>query len=149
MMTGRILAFTLWASAFPACAGAADAGTIKTLQGQVQIERAGTGIEARVGDPVQEKDRLRAFGNSSIGISLRDETLISLGPNSTLVIDTYSYNPTTRDGQVETSILRGTLRYVTGLIGRLNPHTIKVTTPTATVGIRGTDFIVEVPDENN
>jgi hypothetical protein len=133
--------------ALPAAAATADAGTIKSVRGQVTVERAGKSVEVQVGDPVFEGDRVRVRGDGSVGISLRDETLISLGPNSNLVIDAYAYNPTTREGAVETSILKGTLRYVTGLIGRLNPAAIKVKTPTATVGIRGTDFIVEVPDE--
>ncbi len=124
---------------------AADAGIVKTLHGRVEIARGAATVEPRIGDPVFEGDRVQVKGDGSIGISLRDETLLSLGPNSIMLIDTYAYNPTTRDGQVETSILRGTLRYVTGLIGRLNPRAIKVSTPTATVGIRGTDFIVEVP----
>jgi hypothetical protein len=127
---------------------AGDAGVVKTMRGEVRIERVGSLVEVGVGDVVQEGDRVRVRGNGSVGISLRDETLISLGPNSTLVIDTYRYDPTTRVGQVEASILKGTLRFVTGLIGRLNPESVRVVTPTATVGIRGTDFIVEVPGED-
>ena len=134
--------------AFPVLATTPDAGTVKTLRGDVRIERAGAPVTAEVGTPVFKGDRVSVRGDGSVGISMRDETLLSLGPNSTLVIDAFAYNPTTREGQVETSILKGTLRFVSGLIGRLNPAAVKVTTPTATVGIRGTDFIVEVPDEN-
>lgn len=125
---------------------AAEAGVLKTVQGQVQIERAGALIEGKVGTPVQEGDRVRVLGDGSAGISMKDETLLSLGPNSSLVISVFNYDPTTRSGQVETSILKGTLRFVTGFIGRAKPEAVKVTTPTATIGIRGTDFIVEVPD---
>jgi hypothetical protein len=123
-----------------------EAGIIKTLHGQVRIERGAGYLEARIGDPVQENDRVIVQMMSSVGISLSDETLLSLGPNSAMLIDKYSFNPVTREGQVETSMLKGTFRYVTGLIGRLNPGAIKVTTPTATMGIRGTEFIVEVLD---
>jgi hypothetical protein len=63
-----------------------------------------------------------------------------------MVINRYSFNPITREGWVETSILKGTCRFVTGFIGWLNPEAIKVTTPTAVIGVRGTDFIVEVHD---
>ena len=123
-----------------------EVGIIKTVRGQVRIERGTNQLEAKVGDPVQENDRVSVQMGSSIGISLSDETLLSLGPNSAMVIDRYSFNPVTGEGRVETSILKGTCRYVTGLIGRLNPGAIKVTTPTAVIGIRGTDFIVEVLD---
>jgi hypothetical protein len=127
---------------------AQEAGYVKTLQGQFQIERAGNRLDGRLGDMVESGDRIRVMPQSSVGISMKDETLVSLGPNSTFVIDQYAYDPTTREGRVETSILRGTLRYVTGLIGRANPKAITVNTPVSTLGIRGTDFIVEVPDAN-
>ena len=123
------------------------AGMIKTVRGQARIERDGGSLEARVGLPVQERDRIIVQDASSVGISMSDETLLSLGRNSTMVIDKYAYDPVTRDGHVATSILKGTLRYVTGLIGRAHPQAIKVTTANATIGIRGTEFIVEVPDE--
>jgi hypothetical protein len=125
-----------------------DAGVIKTMRGQVQIERGGRSLAAGVGDSVQELDRVRSQADSSVGISMQDETLLSLGPNSTLVIDRYAYDPVSREGQVATSILKGTLRYVTGLIGRAHPEAIKVTTENSTIGIRGTEFIVQVPADN-
>lgn len=145
-MMKRYLPFLLCCAACLSSARAADeAGLIKTLRGVAVIERGGKTVEPQVGDRVFEGDRVAVRGNGSVGISLRDETLISIGPNSAMKIDSFAYNPVTRNGRVETSMLKGTLRYVTGLIGRLNPEAIKVTTPTATVGIRGTEFIVEVP----
>lgn len=124
-----------------------QSGVIKTVNGQVDIERGGRSLVAKVGDPVQESDRVMSRNESSVGISMNDETLLSLGPNSTLVIDKYAYDPVTRDGRVATSILKGTLRYVTGLIGHLHPEAIKVTTENSTIGIRGTEFIVQVPGD--
>lgn len=133
---------------FAGSAFAYESGIIKTVRGQVRIERGGSNLEARVGVPVYERDRVIVQDASSVGISMSDETLLSIGRNSTLVIDKYSYDPVTREGQVATSILKGTLRYVTGLIGRARPKAVMVTTNNATIGIRGTEFIVEVPDEN-
>ncbi len=133
----------LWAPA--SFAQTADAGIVKTVRGQATLERAAQRHEIKVGDAVQEKDRVIVSRDSSVGISMHDETLLSLGPNSTMVIGAFAYNPVTREGQIETSILRGTLRYVTGLIGRANPAAIKVLTPTSTMGIRGTEFIVDIP----
>lgn len=130
--------------AFANPAFAYEAGVIKTVRGQVRIERGDRTLDAKVGDPIQELDRVMAQSESSAGISMTDETLLSIGPNSTLVINRYFYNPVTRDGQVATSILKGTLRYVTGLIGRAHPEAIKVMTANSTIGIRGTEFIVQV-----
>lgn len=134
--------------AMPAAVHAVEAGFIKTIRGQVQIERDKALGDAKLGDIVHDGDRIQVRGDGSVGISLHDETLISLGPNSTLVIDAFAFDRTTREGKVETSILKGTLRFVTGLIGKLSPQAIKVRTPVSTLGIRGTDFIVEVPDGN-
>ena len=127
---------------------AIESGIVKTVTGQVLIERGSSKLAAKVGDPVQERDRVTVQGNGSAGISMSDETLLGLGPNSTLVIDRYAYDPVTREGKVETSILKGTLRYVSGLIGKTNPQAIKVMTANSTIGIRGTDFIVEVPGKD-
>ena len=123
-----------------------ESGIIKIVRGQVQIERGTSNLVAKVGDPVQEKDRIVVQAGGRVGISMNDESLLSIGSNSSVVINRYSFNPVTRDGQVETSVLKGTFRFVSGLIARVNPNAIKVTTPSATIGIRGTDFIVEVPD---
>ncbi len=146
MVLALISCIALLCPALPAFAVDA-AGVVKTVRGQVRIERGSRNLDARVGDAIHEGDRLVSDKDSSIGVSMKDETLLSIGPNSTLVIDKYAYDPVTRAGEVSTKIVKGTLRYVTGLIGKLHPQAIKVTTANATIGIRGTDFIVEVPVE--
>ncbi len=140
------LTFTsLWLP--PAALASGEAGLVKTLQGDVRIERGTAGFPAEVGSTLLPKDRIVVGATGRVGLSLKDETLLSLGPQSVMVIDEFAFNPVSREGRVDTSLVRGTLRYVSGLIGRLNPEAISVKTPTATVGIRGTDFIVEVPVE--
>lgn len=128
------------------CAMATDSGTAKIVRGEVFVERAGTSVPLRVGDGLQEKDRIVVAAGSSAGITLRDDTRISVGPMSTLVINQFSFDPQTQDGSSDTTILRGTMRYVTGLLGRFRPAAVRVATTTTTIGIRGTDFIVEVAD---
>jgi hypothetical protein len=127
---------------------ALDCGTVKSVQGEVLVERAGTAIPLRAGDSLQELDRVVVGAAGGVGITLKDETLISLGPHSTLVIDGFAFDAKTNDGTVDTSLLRGAMRYVTGLVGRMNPKAIRVSTPTAIIGIRGTDFIVEAGGED-
>jgi len=116
---------------------------VKVVQGEVRIERAGVSRPLRVGDAVQEKDRIIVSAQASAGITLRDDTRISMGPRSTLVINRFQFDPQTQEGSVDTSILSGTMRYITGLVGRANPNSVRVATSTATIGIRGTEFIVE------
>lgn len=81
----------------------------ESCPGDVRIERSGSSVPLLVGDPVQEKDRIVVSTDDSAGITLRDDTRISVGPNSTLVINGFAFDPKTREGRVETSILRGTM----------------------------------------
>jgi hypothetical protein len=55
------------------------------------------------------------------------------------------FDSTTQNGSMALSLLQGTIRVVTGLLGKLHPEQVNITTPTSVVGVRGTDFIVEVP----
>ena len=125
---------------------AADSGMAKVVQGDVRVERGGVSRPLAVGDAVQEKDRIIVPAEGSAGITLRDDTRISMGPRSTLVINGFQFDPQTQEGSVDTSILRGTMRYVTGLVGRFRPSAVRVATTTTTIGVRGTDFIVEAAD---
>lgn len=149
MRLNRVL-FTL---ATLACCGtspnllAADAGIAKIVSGDVRVERTGESLPLRVGDTLLSKDRIVVPAKGGAGISLMDDTLISLGPNSVFVIDQFAFNAITREGLIDTSILRGAMQYVTGQIGRFAPQAVRVVTRTALIGIRGTEFIVEVPDE--
>ncbi|MBC7705583.1 MAG: OmpA family protein [Rhodoferax sp.] len=68
---------------------AADSGTAKIIRGDVRVERAGASVPLRVGDAVLEQDRVVVPTGASAGITLRDDTRISLGPNSTLVINRF------------------------------------------------------------
>ncbi len=124
-----------------------DSGTAKFVRGDVRVERAGSSVPLQVGDPVQEKDRIIAASGASAGITLRDDTRISIGSNSTLVINRFSFDSKTQEGAVDTSILSGTMRYITGLVGRLHHGSVRVATRSVTIGIRGTDFIVEAADD--
>ncbi|MBK8667754.1 MAG: FecR domain-containing protein [Burkholderiales bacterium] len=69
--------------------------------------------------------------------------MLSIGAGSSVDLAEFQFNPTTHDGHVLISLLRGSLRLVTGLIAKLKPEQVKVTTPTTVIGVRGTDFIVE------
>lgn len=132
-------------TAIPAWAD--EGGTAKHVQGAVRVEPDGASLPLRVGDRLQEKDRVVVPAGGAAGITLRDDTRISLGSGATLVLNQFKFDPQTQEGTVETSILSGAMRYVTGLVGRHRHDAVRVRTATTTVGIRGTDFIVEVGDD--
>ncbi|WP_231738731.1 FecR family protein [Herbaspirillum rubrisubalbicans] len=123
------------------------AAIVKVLHGDVQTQRGGKMQPLGIGTRLYAGDRVVTGAASSVGFTLRDDTLISLGPNSQFQLEQFAYNDTTDEGNIAVRLTKGTLRYVSGLIGKHAPQRQQLATPTATIGIRGTDFIVEVGDE--
>jgi hypothetical protein len=122
-----------------------EAGVVKTSQGKVLIMRDGASIPALVGSVVMQGDVLRTADGSSAGVTLKDDTRVSLGPNSQVALDKFAFNANTHEGNLFVSVLKGTLSMISGLLVKANPERVGVRTPTATIGIRGTEFIVDVP----
>lgn len=132
------------ASAQNAAAPEQQAGTVKSVRGNVQLLGAGTTSRAAVaGDTLSPIDRIVTGADSAASIVLRDGTTMVLGPSSRLDVKEFHFNATTQDGGMLISLLRGSMRMITGLIGKSNPDAIRIETQTATIGIRGTDFIVQ------
>lgn len=133
------------AAAAPATtvAAAAPAGLVKRSQGQVTLLRAGQRMTVQPGLAVQVGDSLRTGADGAVGITLSDDSLLTAGPNSELVISAYAFDPTTQDGKLLASLWRGTLSMVSGLIARKAPEQVKVETRTVVLGVRGTEFIVD------
>ena len=120
------------------------AGMVKTSRGQVGIERDGQRLLAVVGTPVLVGDRVRTGGDGAVGVTLRDNTLLSAGPNSLIAVDKFKYDNLTQDGSMSIGVGKGTLAVATGRIAKRTPESIDFHTPTSVLGVRGTEFAVEV-----
>ena len=121
-----------------------QAGFVKSVRGNVQLlSAAGTSRTAIAGDALAAVDRIVTGPDSSASVVLRDDTTLVVGPSSRLDLKEFHFNSTTHEGGVLVSLLRGSMRMITGLIGKTNPDAIRVETQTATIGIRGTDFILQ------
>ena len=142
------LAIALLTMASVVSAADVPAGLVKKVSGTVRIERGGTAVPVQVGTFVMAGDRIVTDADSSVGLTLQDDTLLSAGPSSVISLNHFAFNSTTNDGGMSLQILKGTLRAITGLIARNSPAAVEVKTPTTTIGIRGTDFIVEVPEND-
>lgn len=128
----------------PAPAGNPRAGTVKSVRGDVKLESAGAPARsAAAGDAVDAVDHIQTGADSGASVIMRDGTALVLGPSSRLDLKDFQFDSTTQEGSLLVSLLRGSLRMVSGLIGKTRPEAVKVETPTAVIGIRGTDFIVE------
>lgn len=134
----------IWSSSTLAADPAEAAGMIKTSRGTVTVERAGERAPAPPGTVVAIGDRVRTGSDGYVGITLRDDTLITAGPASTLLINDFKFNTTTNKGSLLASFLKGTFGVVTGLLAKHSPESVQFKTPTTSLGIRGTEFLVEV-----
>lgn len=135
-----LVALLLCAAAVPALAQ--DVGQVKVTSGATHIERAGGKLPVQVGTRILEADVLVTGTGASLGIVFRDNSLLSMGPNTVLVIDRFVFDPTSHQGAFESSLQRGTLAAVSGKIAKQTPDAMKVRTPVAILGVRGTEFVV-------
>lgn len=129
-------------------AGAQDAvGTVKRTEGKPTAASATGERPLEVGASLYAGERVVTRGGGAVGITLQDGTQLAVGPNSNVAVRTFQFDSTTRDGSLLVDISRGALRMVSGLIAKANPGKVSVLTPSATIGIRGTDFVVDLGDE--
>ena len=146
MMRCRDALAVLLLLGFMGTAGAAEIGQIKVVKGQVSIERQGKAIPATVGVRLQTADVVKTGADGSVGITMDDDSLLSAGPNSTLSLDRYAFDSTTNQGRLDTSLNKGTLAVISGRIAKQSPDAMTVRTPTAILGVRGTEFVVSTND---
>jgi hypothetical protein len=148
LVSATLLASGFCAPAFAQGAATGEkAGTMKVVQGDVRVVDARGERVLRAGDAVAQADHVVTGPTGAASMVLRDGTTMMVGPRSTIDLKTFAYDSTTEQGSLVVSLLRGSLRMISGLIAKTNPQAVAVTTRTATIGVRGTDFIVEVDEE--
>jgi len=117
---------------------------IKTESGTVYATRDGKRVDLKAGDELYEKDVLDTGADGAIGLTFTDNSVLSLGPNSEVALADYKFDSSNFTGEMTTDIRKGTLTMVSGDIARSSPGAMKVRTPTAILGVRGTSFAVDV-----
>ena len=129
-------------------AGASPAvGTVQKMSGPASIVRQAETISASVGQEIFENDVLKTGRDGSMGVAFSDDTLLSLGSESVLVVDQYVFAPRQGKFSIVLRMLRGTAAYLSGLISKLAPESAHFETPSASIGIRGTHFVVKVGEK--
>lgn len=121
-------------------------GKIKTISGQVAIERGGKIITPAVGDSVFQTDKVITGKDGSVGMLFADDSRISAGPNSVLALDKFVFDSNTNDGSFDVSMKKGTLSVISGKLTQKTPGALKVKTPAAILAVRGTEFSVKVDE---
>lgn len=122
----------------------AVAGRIKIVSGSAFIVRGGAVLPAQAGQTVFETDAVRTGADGRLGVTLNDETRVSLGPGSEMRVDQFVYAPAEGRFGLVLNVVRGVVAYVSGRIAKLSPDSIRLETPAAVVGVRGTTLGLRV-----
>ncbi|WP_371874430.1 FecR family protein [Duganella rivi] len=129
-----------------ATAAELPAGMIKTAKGTAAIEREGQKTPAKAGAALMASDRVVTGADGSVGITLRDETLLAVGPNSNVWLEKYAFDPTSHEGTLNATVKKGTLGVISGKLSKQSPGAVQFRTPTSILGVRGTEFVIDVKD---
>ena len=125
-----------------------NVATITALKGNADIKRDSSLLLASIGDKLNQKDNILTKSNSKVQIIFEDETVVSIGKNSEFSIQEYLFEDNAAP-IAKFSMLKGAMRTITGQIGDIAPNRFSVSTKTATIGIRGTNFSVFVEDDGS
>ena len=140
-----ILVFSLYLLfCFSALADTTFIGTVKKVQGKVTIQENTIEFDAKLNDKIYEGYVIETEKNGNIGLVFIDGTQLSIGPGSQVIINRYLFSPKEKSYAFDVMLNNGSAIYTSGKLGALSPESIKVQTPEATIGVRGTKFLVEV-----
>lgn len=121
-------------------------GHIQSIKGSASILRSKNPVTTSVGDSLFRGDTIRTAKDGSVGIIMSDDTTISLGPNSELVLKDYQFNPKESKFAFVMRMAKGTFSYLSGMIGKLSPDSIRLEIPEATIAVRGTKLLIKVEE---
>ena len=121
--------------------------------GDIILQTGNAVIERNDGEDVNAEDELDIFsynivktGKGKVAIKFIDDTRVDITQHSKLIIDEFVYDPNTKTGSLSLKSALGTIRYASGQIAKTSPKNVQITTPTATIGVRGTDFTMTVDE---
>jgi hypothetical protein len=116
---------------------------VKSVTGDVKITRQHDTFGATGGSTLRISDRVVTTAGASAAIVFRDGTLLTLGSGSDIQVRDYVFAPKDDKFAFSLYLTKGSAIYESGKIGKLSPQSVKIETPKATVGVRGTRFLIE------
>ncbi len=137
------------ALALPAWSEDTAIGYVKTANGDTSIINDSVVVHAEAGTPIQRGSTLKTGVNSSMGVTFKDETVMSFGPETEITVDEYLYVPAQDKLSLVAKLAKGSLNYISGVIAKLRPEAVSVVTPSGTIGVRGTHFAAKVEEKND
>ena len=115
-------------------------GPVNKVQNAAQVISASGPAAAVIGTEVRMKDELRTGPDARLQVTFRDNTVLTLGENARLIVDRYVYEPERGIGEAALKVASGAFLFATGRMKSLKDKNILVSTPLATIGVRGTEF---------
>lgn len=122
-------------------------GFIKTIEGEANLTDGQTTAPAQVGMPLHLGSIIKTGSNGQLGVTFKDNTVMSFGPETEVVIDEYLFAPADGSLKLSVNLLKGTLQYISGVIAKLKPEAVSVKTPAGIIGVRGTRFLAKAEAE--
>jgi hypothetical protein len=138
-----VLCAALVAFAGPVFAQDAHVALFKNVTGSIKIQREGATLDAAAGTTLMVSDRIVSGPNANGGVVFKDGTLLTVGPSTELQVRDYVFEPADAKYAFALYLAKGSAIYSSGKIGKIAPEAVNVSTPTTTVGVRGTRFIIK------
>ncbi len=130
-------------------AAAAPVGHVSLAVGEaLRVTGAGKREALRLGDPLQEQDRIITGRDALLMIVFADQARLALRPDTELVIRSYRIDPSGADTKLDFDLVRGTVRQISGQAAHLQPERYRLNTPVAAIGVRGTDFLANAGEHS-
>ena len=121
-------------------------GDVILHEGNANIERTdGEDVESELDLDIFQYDTVKT-GKGKVAIGFIDDTRVDVTQHSKLIIDEFVYDPNTKKGSLSLKAALGTVRYASGQIAKTTPTAVQIKTPTATIGVRGTDFSMTIDE---
>jgi len=139
-----ILCALLASASLSAAQDARSIGLVKTAHGDAFILRNGQRLAAQPGSGLYQGDLLSTGATGAMGVILRDDTLLSLGPSTETGLEQFAYESANQKSGMVLRVTRGLFGYISGKISKLAPGSVRIETPVATLGIRGTRLVARI-----
>jgi hypothetical protein len=126
-----------------AMAAAGYVALVRSVAGSVKVMREGATLDVTSDTKLQISDRVIAAPRATAAIVFKDGTLLTLGGGADILVRDYAFEPKSDHYAFSVYMTKGSAIYESGRIGKTAPQSVKIETPTATVGVRGTRFLIE------
>lgn len=119
-------------------------GIVRSVANEAHVLRNATQIPAEINMKIMNGDIIKTGPDGSLGLIFEDDTVVSMGPGSEFIVEDFSFSPADQKLSFVAKMIQGTFSFLSGQITKLAPDAVRLQTPDATVGMRGTHVLIQV-----